>query len=159
MDLREIEKIIKLVEESGIDELEVEEGGTRIRVKKHLAVAPPPLAYEHAVPVAAQAMPAAKTAPEKSVDNAPAQSEPDSKSTAPIPSPMVGTFYRSPSPDAPPFIQIGSVVNPDTVVCILEAMKVMNEIKAGISGKVTEILVENAQAVEFGQPLFRVSTT
>lgn len=160
MDLSELTKIIKLVEESGISELELEEEGVRIRIKKEPEVI-------QVSTVDQQAIAASQTATVQTVmPGAPAQS------TAPVPlpevpvpeevngetikAPMVGTFYRSPSPDAAAFVQIGTLVDEETVVCILEAMKVMNEIKAGTSGKVGEILVENTQPVEFGQPLFKI---
>lgn len=155
MDIRLIKKIISLVEESQIHELEVEEGELRISVRKESST----VHYAHSVPqhppaIPVQTSPAshgAVAAEKSAAPSAPAESE-----GVVIPSPMVGTFYRSSSPEAPAFVQIGSEVEEDSVVCILEAMKVMNEIKSGIRGKVVEILVENGAPVEFGQPLFRV---
>src|SRR5690606_4583805 len=157
MDLKEIECIIRLVEDSGIDELEVEESGTRIRVKKGGAPVAP-VSYEHVLPAAPHPAPAAAPAPTPAADEAAEPAKEVPANTNPIKSPMVGTFYRSPTPDEAAYVQIGSQVSPDTVVCILEAMKVMNEIKAGCTGKVVEVLAENGQAVEFGQPLFLVAS-
>lgn len=157
MDLKEIEGIIKLVEDSAINELEIEEEGSRIRVIKG-GVSVQPVSIEHTLPPAAY--PAAAPAPSADLSQATpeaAEETPADEDSITITSPMVGTFYRAPSPDASAFIQIGGDVQPETVVCILEAMKVMNEIKAGCQGKISEILVENAQAVEFGQPLFKVT--
>jgi len=159
MDLREIEGIIKLVEASGIDELEIEEGGTRVRIKKSPSSGQPFL-IEHAMSAPAYGVPAtaAFSPPGPGTPTTkfqPTEEAPPSNQFT-ITSPMVGTFYRSPSPDSAPFVQIGTEVQDDAVVCILEAMKVMNEIKAGCRGRIVEILVQNEQAVEFGQPLFKV---
>ena len=161
MDLRLIKRIIKLVEESQIHELEVEEGELRISVRKQGtsiaytgAPAAPPAAAPTPLPEPAAGSASGPVAPAAGSEK-PATEQPEEEGTV-IPSPMVGTFYRSPSPDASAFVQVGSVVEENSVVCILEAMKVMNEIKSGVSGKITEILVENGNPVEFGQPLFRV---
>lgn len=152
MDFEFIERVVRLVEEADIGELELEsKEGLRIIVKKQsslsaaatTAVLPPMIAGTYPPP--ASIPPAAATKiPE--VD----------ESIEIIKSPMVGTFYRAPAPDAPPFIEVGDVIQTNTVVCILEAMKVMNEIKAGLAGTVQEIMVENGQPVEFGQPLFKI---
>ncbi len=162
MDLRLIKRIIKLVEESQINELEVEEGELRISVRKQGPVTvlsqghlPSGMTLGPSHPTGGE--PYAMSHPgEEGHAHSVAEAVPEVDTGVPIPSPMVGTFYRSAAPDAPPFIQVGSMVDEETVVCILEAMKVMNEIKAGVRGKVTEILVENGNPVEFGQPLFRV---
>jgi acetyl-CoA carboxylase biotin carboxyl carrier protein len=90
---------------------------------------------------------------------APVAAQPETSNDSEIKSPMIGTFYRSPSPESAPYVEVGTEVNPDTVVCIIEAMKVMNEIKAEVKGVVTQVLVENAKPVEFGQPLFKVRPT
>lgn len=155
MDIRLIKRIISLVEESEIHELEVEEGDLRISVRKESTT----IHYAHSVPqhpptIPIQTSPASHAAVGAEVSTAP--SAPVEAEGVVIPSPMVGTFYRSSSPEAPAFVQVGSEVEEDSVVCILEAMKVMNEIKSGVRGKVVEILVENGSPVEFGQPLFRV---
>ena len=148
MDLELVRKIVALVEEADISELEVEEEGLRVSVRKHIETAPPTFAY---------AAPAAAAAPLPTVEEtgAPETTELD-EDVEVITSPMVGTFYRAPAPDADPFVEVGATISPDTVVCILEAMKVMNELKAGIRGRVVAILVENGQPVEYGQPLFHI---
>ncbi|MBI1389481.1 MAG: acetyl-CoA carboxylase biotin carboxyl carrier protein [bacterium] len=159
MDFDFIERVVRLVESSEVGELEVESGeGLRVVVKKNAAPAPqplPPTAYFAAgyPPAAAHASsaPAPASAPASS---APAEVEDDTVEL--VKAPMVGTFYRAPAPDAPPFIDTGDVVQKNTVVCILEAMKVMNEIKANAVGTVAQILVENGQPVEYGQPLFKI---
>jgi len=152
MDLSEIKRLIKLVEESGIQELEVEEEGTRIRVNKGSGPSLEPDSAEHPASGASATSPHTQAGPEQSREERP---PPLANGTA-IESPMVGTFHSSPSPDSLPFVKVGSDVSEETVVCILEAMKVMNEIKAGCSGRVAEVLVEDGDPVEFGQPLFRV---
>ncbi|MDP8245344.1 MAG: acetyl-CoA carboxylase biotin carboxyl carrier protein [Candidatus Hinthialibacter antarcticus] len=148
MDFDFIERVVQLVEASDIGELEVESGeGLRVVVKKTSSAAPPMVApqYYAAAPAQGAAAPA-PSAPEDIIDD----------TIEIIKAPMVGTFYRSPAPDAPPFLEEGNVVQKSHVVCILEAMKVMNEIKAGVAGTVVSILVENGQPVEFGQPLFKI---
>lgn len=156
MDFEFIERVVRLVEEAEIGELEVEsQEGIRLVVKKQSPSAPPSAAFypqmiTGTVPPQMGGMPAA---PAES-SSAPAAEVDDSIEL--IKSPMVGTFYRAPAPDAPPFVETGDVVQTDTVVCILEAMKVMNEIKAGMAGTVQEVMVENGQPVEFGQPLFKI---
>ncbi|HNT36608.1 MAG TPA: acetyl-CoA carboxylase biotin carboxyl carrier protein [bacterium] len=163
MDYNLIKRIVALVERSDIHELEVEDEEVRIKVSKVTPVleAAPRLyaqdigAITHMTPT--PSLPTthrglqAATGQELSVPE-----ESSQRNTITINSPMVGTFYRAPAPEAPPFVKIGDSVDPDTVVCILEAMKVMNEIKAEVRGRITEVLVENAQPVEFGQALFRV---
>jgi acetyl-CoA carboxylase biotin carboxyl carrier protein len=151
MDLKEIEGIIKLVEDSTINELEIEEGESRIRVVKG-GVPVQPVSVEHTIPPPVYPATTPATTPPAATEEEVADDD-----SVTVTSPMVGTFYRAPSPDSPSFVQIGGEVQPETVVCILEAMKVMNEIKAGCQGKIAEILVENAQAVEFSQPLFKVT--
>ncbi|MCX6906586.1 MAG: acetyl-CoA carboxylase biotin carboxyl carrier protein [Verrucomicrobia bacterium] len=136
-----------------LTEFELEREGGKIRIKRgpngstqsDTAVIP--------LPVQAAPVVVAPTAAPAVAAPAPAAPAADS---AEIKSPMVGTFYRAPSPEAAPFIEVGAAVNEETVVCIIEAMKVMNEIKAEVKGVITEVLLENAKAVEFGQPLFRV---
>lgn len=149
MDLDFVRKVIEILEESKVDELEVEMGEMRVRVKKSGTPALP--AFSAAMPMA----PLPTLLPASSAGGGPTIEEAGVKQ---ITAPMVGTFYRAPAPDAPPYVQAGDVVDEGTVVCILEAMKVMNEIKAEVSGTVIEILVENGMPVEFGQPLFRIRT-
>lgn len=146
MDLELVRKIVALVEEADISELEVEEEGLRVSVRKHIETAPPTVAYP--APAAAPLPTVEETAPPDSTEL--------DEDIEVITSPMVGTFYRAPAPDADPFVEVGTNISPDTVVCILEAMKVMNELKAGIRGRVVAILVENGQPVEYGQPLFHI---
>jgi acetyl-CoA carboxylase biotin carboxyl carrier protein len=153
MDLRKLKTLIDLVAESDIAELEVTEGESKVRIVKSSAVAQNPMvmmqpqAVPHfaaaAAPVAAAAAPAA-AAPA-------AAAEPTGHV---VKSPMVGTFYRSSAPGNPPFVEVGAVVKEGDTLCIIEAMKLLNEIDADKSGTITQILVENGQPVEFGQPLF-----
>ena len=147
MDLDLIERLIRLLEESGIDQLEVEEEGLRVSLSKS---APGGVVYP--------ASPPPGVAPGTVEATAPAAAEPEQpkEEGQPIEAPMVGTFYHAPAPDAAPYIDVGDEITEDTVVCIVEAMKVMNEIKAGVSGTVSKILAQNATAVEYGQPLFLV---
>ncbi len=148
MDLRKLKKLIDLVQESGIAELEITEGEEKVKIVRggHVTVSggvvPP-------VPAPAPAVEMRPAAP------SPAQAEPPAGHEGPvIKAPMVGTFYRSPSPDAKPFVEVGQTVKEGDTVCIIEAMKLMNEIEADAAGVVKAILVENGQPVEYGQPLF-----
>jgi acetyl-CoA carboxylase biotin carboxyl carrier protein len=143
VDLKDIKAIIDLMQKNGLTAFEMEKGGFRIALAKESALAPA-VSYATA-PVAAGPAPAAA---------APAEAAP-AASGKEIASPMVGTFYTSPSPESPPFVKVGQKVTPDTVVCIIEAMKVMNEIKAEVSGTITEVAAENGQPVQFGQALYR----
>jgi len=142
MDLKQVVKLLELMEGHGLDEVEVEDGKVRIRLRKGGGLsAQVPIAVPAAAPVANNPTPAPATEPAAKED------------TVEIRSPMVGTFYRAASPDAEPFVSVGDHVSADTVICIIEAMKVMNEIKAEAEGEVVQILVENGEAVEYGQPL------
>lgn len=145
MDLRKLKKLIDLVEESGIAELEVTEGEEKVRIAKHSAAAPGPMTY---VQAPMQAVPAA--AP---VAPAPAAAAPQPEGTV-VKSPMVGTFYRSASPESQPFAEVGQTVAIGDTLCLIEAMKLMNEIESEAAGVIKAVLVENGQPVEFGQPLF-----
>jgi acetyl-CoA carboxylase biotin carboxyl carrier protein len=152
MDLRKLKKLIDLVQESGIAELEVTEGEERVRIVRSgraaetTAVAGPPVAApQFAAAVHAPAAGAAGAAP---VDAAPA---PEGHL---VKSPMVGTFYRAAAPDAKPFVEVGDAVKAGQTICIIEAMKLMNEIEADKDGVVKAVLVENGQPVEYGEPLF-----
>jgi acetyl-CoA carboxylase biotin carboxyl carrier protein len=149
MDLRKLKKLIDLVQESGISELEVTEGEEKVRIAKY---APP--AAVAAAPAPALSIPLPAAAPTPSVApaaNAPANDLPDGHI---VKSPMVGTFYRCASPGAKPFVDIGQKVAAGERLCIIEAMKLMNEIESDVDGVVKAILVENGQPVEYGQPLF-----
>ena len=153
IDLDWIRRLIDMVDGSGIDSLEISRFGTRVRIAKSPPVtvsAAAPSAMPAAPTAAAPAEPAATAAPE------PADVEEPDSGLAEIHSPMVGTFYRAPAPDAPPYIEPGDRVEKGQTVCILEAMKLMNELEAEVSGTVREICVENADPVEFGQVLFRI---
>lgn len=151
MDIRKVKKLIELLEESGIDELEIHEGEESVRISRYSQHAP----VVAAAPSAYAAAPAAATpAPAAAPAEAPATAEPAGHQ---IKSPMVGTFYTAPSPTAPAFAEVGQTVKEGDVLCIVEAMKMMNQIKADKSGTVEAILVENGQPVEYDQPLFIIS--
>ena len=149
MDLRKLKTLIELVETSGIAELEIQEGEERVRITR--AVAPSQQTVMlHAAPQAPAAAPPAPSPAAAAVEAAPAP-EPEGHM---VKSPMVGTFYRSASPGSKSFVEVGDSVAQGDTLCIVEAMKLMNEIEADAAGTVKAILVENGQAVEFGQPLF-----
>jgi acetyl-CoA carboxylase biotin carboxyl carrier protein len=149
MDLRKLKTLIDLVQNSGISELEISEGEEKIRIAKHPVAAAPTTvmlgaqqaSYAHAPSVPAHTV-------------APVVEEPEGHV---VTAPMVGTFYRSGSPGSPSFVEIGSAVKQGDTLCILEAMKLMNEIESDVTGIVKSILVENGQPVEFGQPMFVIS--
>jgi acetyl-CoA carboxylase biotin carboxyl carrier protein len=157
MDLRKLKTLIDLVAESGIAEIEVTEGEDKVRIVKHpIAPAVPVAAPVYAVaPMAAAPGAGAVGAQGSAGGTLPAAAEVDSGNV--VKSPMVGTFYRAPGPDAKAFIEVGQVVKPGDTLCIIEAMKLLNEIEAETSGTVREILVENGQAVEYGQALFVIA--
>ncbi|MGB5874935.1 MAG: acetyl-CoA carboxylase biotin carboxyl carrier protein [Bacteroidota bacterium] len=169
MDLNYIKKLVKLLSESDVDEIEIEEEGKKIRLAKHansLVGYPLPGAGGAQIPypgISAQFLPPPQMPDIGASSGAHAAPEPSPTPEAPtvdrqheIKSPIVGTFYRAPAPEAAPFIQVGTVVEPGTVLCIVEAMKLMNEIESDISGTIMKILVENGQPVEYDQPLFVV---
>lgn len=161
MDFKDIKKIVELMDEHGLSQFTLEQDETKLELKKGgdvdvaalsqlMASAPTPTAAPVAHAVSADAPTSGEPGPEPSGPHA---------GTEEITSPMVGTFYNASAPDADAFIKIGDRVNADTAVCIVEAMKVMNEIQAEISGEIVEVLVENGTAVQFGEPLFRVKTS
>lgn len=153
MDIDRVKSVIELMREHDLNEFAIEEPDFKLTLKRGGAAPAVMMAPQMmAAPAAAPA--AAAPAPAPAAPAAPAASADDS--LTPIPSPLVGTFYRAGSPDADPFVSVGSRVGKDTVVCIIEAMKVMNEIKAETSGVIKKILVENATAVQFGQPMFLI---
>ena len=143
MDLRKLKKLIDLVEESGISELEITEGEERVRISRHASgqnviYASPQMQYASAPMAPVAAMPVVAPEPEGHA----------------VKSPMVGTFYRTPSPGAKPFVEVGQNVSAGETLCIIEAMKLLNEIEADQSGVIKAILIENGQPVEYGEPLF-----
>lgn len=153
-ELAELRQLIKLVQRTGIGELEIESGGRSVRISANagsggtwVAAAPAP-----AAPAARGAAPAAPAAPAA----APAPAADADAHLKAVTSPMVGTFYRSPAPDADPFVEVGDIVEVGQTVCIIEAMKLMNEIEAEVKGRVVKMLIDNAQPVEFGQKLFLI---
>jgi len=171
--LGEIKELIKLIDQTSIHELEIEKEGFRLAIRKpghpetaEVHQAPAQTLPMVPVPTVIPAQPPAASFPAAPAAQPPSASQtPDAPAAAPaesadnlhtITSPMVGTFYAAPSPTSPPYVQKGDKVTPKTIVCIVEAMKLMNEIEAEVSGEIVEVLVENGQLVEFGQPLFLV---
>ncbi|WP_260513065.1 acetyl-CoA carboxylase biotin carboxyl carrier protein [Serratia fonticola] len=150
MDIRKIKKLIELVEESGISELEISEGEESVRISRAAPVQAYPMMQQYAMP-AQQQQPALANAVAPATAETPAA--PAAMSGHIVRSPMVGTFYRTPSPDAKAFVEVGQKVNAGDTLCIVEAMKMMNQIEADKSGVVKAILVENGQPVEFDEPL------
>lgn len=147
MDLKEIKQIIDLMTRADLSGFEIEREGLKLRINRENNV----VTYAAPTPGRTDAVP---TTP--SVSEPPPPAKEDTNSII-IKSPMVGTFYASSSPESPPFVSVGTSVRPDSVVCIIEAMKVMNEIQAELNGTITEILVQNGKNVEYGQPLFKLS--
>ena len=157
MDLKEIQNLIKFVSNSGVAEVKLETGDIKITIRTTLEGNAPEITYLQQAPVQQaipQALPAAAT-PVAPVEAAPVVADESSKYVT-IKSPMIGTFYRKPSPDKPSFIEIGSTIGKGDVLCVIEAMKLFNEIEAEISGKIVKILVDDMSPVEFDQPLFLV---
>ena len=153
-DLRKIKELIKIMKENDLVEVEIKHGDDQISLKRSQ-----PQQIVNQVPM--MRLEAGALAPDPQTAEAPGQSAapqpaPGDESVKEITSPIVGTFYATPSPDSEPYVEVGTVVNPQTVVCLIEAMKVLNEIKAETSGTIVEVLVTNGQAVEYGQPLFKV---
>ena len=138
MEIKKLKEFIKFMEDNNLNELEIEEGGKRIRLKKNSSGQPVVVSQ----------------APSQAQTPATAENAPNKSNTLEIKSPMVGTFYSAPSPGAKNYVKIGTTVKPGDIVCIVEAMKLMNEIKAEVGGKVIQILVENGDPIEFGQTLF-----
>ena len=162
MDISYVKKLVKLLSDSQIDEIEIEEDGKKIRVARnrnhsigtyqtppspqgHATIGPPPESPSASGHASATPAPLLETPP-----------TPVGTVYHEIKSPIVGTFYKAPAPDAAPFVEVGSMIHPGTVLCIVEAMKLMNEIESDVSGKIAKIMVQNAQPVEYGQTLFLV---
>ena len=149
MDLRKLKKLIDLVQESGIAELEITEGEEKVKIVKGGVVESSP-----AAPAASASMAKAPAEPRAAAPVPAAAEPPAGQEGHVVKAPMVGTFYRSPSPDSKAFVEVGQAVKEGQTVCIIEAMKLMNEIESDASGTIKAILVENGQPVEYGQPLF-----
>ncbi len=149
MDIRKVKKLIELLEESGIAEIEIKEGEESVRISRASSNTAAAMPVHYAAP------PPMPAAPEASAASPPTSSEtPETISGHQVTSPMVGTFYEAPSPGAPPFVEVGKQVKVGDVLCIIEAMKMLNQIESDKAGTVKAVLGENAQPVEFGQPLF-----
>jgi acetyl-CoA carboxylase biotin carboxyl carrier protein len=150
MNVKEIKEMINLMNENGLVELEIEKEGMRIRLKKGSGHPEGPAGGQIVIEKE-------RVVPEGSrIQQAQAEIEKMAAKTTEIKAPMVGTFYRAPSPESPAYVEIGQVIEPGQVICVIEAMKLMNEIKAEVRAKVVEIIVENAEPVEFAQPMFIV---
>jgi acetyl-CoA carboxylase biotin carboxyl carrier protein len=154
LNIREIQRLVKMVERSTISEIELEEKGLKIRISKNSSHDGQTVVWAPSLPLGASPMPVPQAAPQPTE-----LATPQKTGIVEIKSPMVGTFYRAPAPDAEPYVRIGDHVEGGRVLCIIEAMKLMNEIEAEVTGTIIEILSENAQPVEFGQILFRVDTS
>lgn len=161
MDIRKVKKLIDLLENSSVDEIEIHEGEESVRVTRHRDPPPAPVHHYHAAPAGA---PAAVT-PSPAGGPAPSgASQPEAETEGQLPpgyvvtSPMVGTFYQSSSPGSKPFVSIGQRVAPGDTVCIIEAMKILNQIESEVAGEVKAIVAENGHPVEYGQPLFVIDT-
>lgn len=153
MDIRKVKKLIELLEESGVSEIEIREGEESVRISRQNPVGIPQYTQVIAAPAQMQATPTAHHVPTDSSPSTPVASANEHTVTAP----MVGTFYRAPSPNDRSFVEIGQSIKAGDVLCIVEAMKMLNQIEAERGGVIKKILVENGQPVEFGQPLFLLS--
>ena len=166
LDIKEIQELIKFVAKSGVSEVDLEMGEMKISIKTppkkgkgqiETVVQQIPVAAAPAIaPVAVQPAPVVAAAPEVAVETSVTSSDTDDSKYVTIKSPMIGTFYRKPSPDKDPFINVGDEVNIGTVVCVVEAMKLFNEIESEISGKIIKVLVDDMSPIEYDQPLFLV---
>lgn len=152
MNLKEIKEILALMNENNLAEIEIEREGLKLKLKKTTLEAQLQTPVRYSV----ESLPAPKVETPLTTPTAQATAETSAKTTKEIKSPMVGTFYRAPSPEAAPFVEVGQIVEIGQVVCIVEAMKLMNEIKSEVRGKIVEVVVSNAEPVEFGQTLFVV---
>jgi len=155
MDLRKLKKLIDLVQESGIGEIEITEGEEKVRISRQMAGAAPVIMAAPQMQPMGYPAGAATTGPGagQAASGTPAPAEPQGHQ---LKSPMVGTFYRAPSPGAPAFVEVGQSVAKGQTLCIIEAMKLLNEIESDVAGTIKAILVENGQPVEYGQPLFLI---
>lgn len=154
MDLNLIRKLVKIVDTSGVTDLEIEENGLKVKIAKKIRNSKP-VTIPNSV-LQTEAVPAPQTEVQvQQTTEKPAEEE-TTENLHEIRSPIVGTFYRAPAPDADAYVQVGDMVSPGTVLCIVEAMKLMNEIESDVSGKIVKILVENGKPVEYNQPLFLI---
>ena len=162
LTLCDVDTLMKMVKSNDVEEIEIEHKGLKVRIRGKsnpapaLTMSPYGFAPAPALSASAPGSSASAVAPSGEAQLADAAGASDKSGLKTIESPMVGTFYRAPAPDAPPYVEVGDRVTEDSVLCIVEAMKLMNEIKAEMAGIVTEILVENGQPIEFGQPLFSI---
>ena len=153
MDLRKLKKLIDLVQESGIGEIEITEGEEKVRISRQPAGGTPLIMASPSMHMPMAALPQAGAAPAAPAEAAAKAEEPTGHT---LKSPMVGTFYRAPSPGAPAFVEVGQSVTKGQTLCIIEAMKLLNEIESDVAGTIKSVLVENGQPVEYGQPLFLI---
>lgn len=156
MDLNLIKKLVKILETSEVTDIEIEENGTKIKVAKKVRIAQPVQTLS-AVPSQTSSVAVQQTTEEKPAEKKSTEESTESNLHT-VRSPIVGTFYRAPAPDADPYVQVGDNVSVGTVLCIVEAMKLMNEIESDVNGKIVKILVENGKPVEYNQPLFLIQT-
>jgi len=162
MDFKQIQELIKMINKSNIGEVSIEEKGFKLTIKQkeepvQQLIAAPLQAAQPVAALAAPVAPAAATAAAAAAAEKPSKAaEAPAGNTVTIKSPMIGTFYRSPSPDKPSFVNVGDEITPGKVVCIIEAMKLFNEIESEVTGKIVKVLVEDASPVEYDQPLFLV---
>ena len=154
-DLDKIKRLVEIMEQKELVELEIKHGDDKI-VLKRCPAQPPAAPVAGTAPAQYSSAPAGRDVTETAATKMPTAKAPDEQNLIEIKSPIVGTFYATPSPDSEPYVEVGSTVSSQTIVCIIEAMKVMNEIKADVNGTIAEVLVTNGQAVEYGQVLFKV---
>ena len=155
MDIRKVKKLIELLDETGVAEIEIKEGEESVRISRHpTGMTPMHMMPSHAMMQYASAPPPQGAAPPPAAPAAAAPSPPAQNPDRVVTAPMVGTFYSSPAPGAKAFVEIGSEVKPGDVLCIIEAMKMMNQIESDKGGRIVSVLVKNGDPVEFGQPLF-----
>lgn len=157
IDLDKIKSLLEMVDDRDITELSIEHGEEKITIKKEKTIVASAVEIPMAAPRMHAPAPEAAAAPQAAAAPAPAKAAEDEKGLVQITSPMVGTFYRASSPSTPPFVAIGDVISPGQTVCIIEAMKLMNDLPAEVSGRIVKVCVENGSTVEYGQALFMVN--
>jgi len=159
MNLKEIKELIEMLKDTDVSELEIERSGVKVRIRKGGDVTFHPSMPRTEYPPVALVAPAVAEPPVTAPVAAEKKSEPPESTQIKVTAPIVGTFYRASSPDKPSYVEVGDIVKKGQVLCIIEAMKLMNEIESETSGKIVQILIENGQPVEFGQPLFTIEPT